>query len=136
MDIFPFIGTVQKAKTEKLLLYRDILLQGGTPVFSAGEPVMVEGKEAVLSYAVRALRTRRGRYPYFSKQYGSDLENFLGTGWSAETKEAECIRGVRECLMQSPYIEAVENAELTFADGILHISVHIRTVYGDGDIYV
>ena len=133
--VFPFMMKDSTAK-EALPLYKDILFRDGAPVFRRGVPVMVEGKEAVLSYAERALKTRRGKYPYFSKKYGSDLELFLGTGWSENAKKAECIRGVRECLGASPYIVAAENIEVTFLDGILAVRLSLKTIYGDGEIYV
>ena len=135
MDAFPFMNARRAAKVA-LPLYKDVKMKDGIPVFIRGEPVMASGKEAVLSYAVRALKTRRGRYPYFSRKYGSDFEMFLGTGWSEDAKKAECIRGIRECLAESPYIETAENITIAFNDGVLHAALTLKTIYGEGEIYV
>lgn len=135
MDMFPFIDA-KSADKKALPLYKDIRMENGVPVFIRGEPVMTEGKAAVLSYAMRALKTRRGRYPYFSQRYGSDLEMFLGTGWSEDAKKAECVRGIQECLAECPYIKGTENIDITFSDGVLHAGLTLKTIYGDGEIYV
>lgn len=100
------------------------------PVFAQGKPVIVTGQEAVAVWAWHALHTVRGRHEMYSDGYGSDIENLIGTGWSSELKAAEARQYVTECLLASPYIRALRDMQITFADDRLTVSCAIESIYG------
>ena len=108
----------------------------GIPIFRAGRPVLVSGLEAVKVWAYKALRTARRRYPIYPRAYGCGAWQLIGQPYTAALKTSEAQRMVRECLMFSPYIRAVENISVTFDDGTLGISCEVRTIYGEAEIHV
>lgn len=137
-ELFPAIELTEEETAEtELPMYTDVAWDyvRNCPVFALGDPVMVEGLEAVKSWAYNALQTVRGRYPIFTDQYGSDFEEIIGKAFTQDLKEAECRRYAAEALMVSPYILSVEIADVTFdMDGTLRITGSIQTVYGEEEI--
>lgn len=106
------------------------------PVFARGEPVLVTGGEAVLVWAWNALQTARGRFEMYTLNYGSDVENLIGTSWSNELKAAEARQYVEDCLLASPYIRAVRDVDIQFAGAALTIACRIETIYGEDTLEV
>lgn len=90
----------------------------------------VQGKEAVKVWCWNALKTARGRYRIFSRDFGSDLEKLIGKNYLETTKKAEAKRYVRDCLMVSRYVTSVENIQVAFEDDDLQIDCTVNTVYG------
>jgi hypothetical protein len=123
----------EETSEQVLPTYRDIAwdYDKNAPIFANGEPRMVEGIEAVKSWAYNALQIERQRYPIYSDQYGSDFEELLGQSFTQELKEAEAKRYLEECLLQSPYITAVKVTEVSFEDGKLLLRAELTTIYGD-----
>lgn len=140
-DIFPFLQpdlyTDQTETTDEV--YRDIKWDyaGDKPVFSStGEPVIVEGLPAVMSWAWRALHTERFLSEIYSADYGNEIMNLAGQQWIREVKEAEAVRYVRECLQQHPNISDIENGVANFADGVLILSCSVISDYGQSQLEV
>lgn len=133
--LFPAVQRAEAtASAAELPFYRDIAWDyaSDAPILSLGQPVIVEGKEAVKSWAFRALSAVRGRFPIFTDQYGSDFEEIIGKAFTPELKEAECKRYCSETLLYSPYITAADVTEVDFEKGgRLTIRVKIQTVYGE-----
>lgn len=130
--IFPFVQPEPIETVDTLPTARECAWDfvTDTAIFAQGEPVFVERGEAVLVWAWHALHTPRWRYEIHSGDYGSDIENLIGTNWSAELKQAEARCYVEECLLASPYITGVRVATLTFDAGRLTASIEITSVYG------
>lgn len=138
-SLFPAVQPVASvAQPAALPMCREVKwdFEAGRPVFRAGEPVIVEGAEAVLTWALHALRAPRYRHEIFSWAYGCELENLIGQPYTEELKQAEGRRYVREALAVSPYITGVEGITLEFADGRLSMECRIETVYGEVRAYV
>lgn len=134
MSIFPSVSSYgQNTRSSALPLCKDWKwdFDRDLPVFKHGEPVTVEGKEAVKVWCWNALKTVRARYRIFSRDYGSDLEKLIGRNYLETTKKAEAARYVRDCLMVSRYVTSVERITVTFKDDDLTISCIVHTVYGD-----
>lgn len=131
-SIFPGVQPVLSVQTEPLPMAREVKWDylHDRPVLKNGEPVLVEGVEAVKVWAWNALYTVRFRYLIYPWEYGDELETLIGQSYIEETKRAEAVRYVRECLLQSPYITAVRNVQVSFQNDDLSISCEMDTVYG------
>jgi len=142
MSIFPFIQpqayTEIPAAEEPLPLYRDIEwnFERNKPVFVRGEPVIVSGLSAVMSWAWRALHQERFVNEIYTWNYGNELLTMIGQQWLQETKLAEAVRYIRECLMVSPYIKGVNDIRASFEDGLVTIACRVVTVYGEQGLEV
>lgn len=130
--LFPIIQPRLAESRAELPMLREIKIDfaTGRAVFRRGAPVIVEGAEAVLSWAWLALHTVRFRYPIFRRAYGCELENLIGQPYTEALKQAEARRYVSECLTASPYITSVDDITVGFADGRLSVSCALSTVYG------
>lgn len=72
-----------------------------------GEPLRIEGAEAIVGWAISALNTPKDKYAIFSSGFGSDLQNLLGQPLSDTVLFAEAARTVTECLLEHPRITKV-----------------------------
>ena len=136
MTIFPMIQP-QIAEARQLPLCRDVLWDAakGIPVFQAGEPVIVQGAQAVASWIWRALRVCRYRHELYTWDYGSELEGLIGQAYTAALKQAEARRYVEEALAVNPYIQAVRQIQTEFDEaGRVLIRGTVDTVYGPIEI--
>lgn len=134
--IFPALPSVSPSAA--LPVPQDVAwdFAAGIPIFRAGMPVMVSGQEALKVWVYKALRTARRRYPIYSRAYGCGAWQLVGKPYTEQLKRSEAQRLVRECLLRSPYIRAVENIEVTFSDGTLDISCDVKTIYGEVTVHV
>lgn len=133
MNIFPMVQPdTAGVKASELPLFKEVKWDYGRdcPVYEKGQPVIITGADAVAVWAWNALYTVRGRHPIFSRNYGNDVEKLIGQPYIAETKKAEAIRYIRECLECSPYIKAVTDIQVSFKDGDLFISADMESIYG------
>lgn len=139
MSLFPMIQPQAAPEIETSLpLYREVAwdYEKNEPIWQNGEPVIVEGKEAVLVWAWNALHTERFRYEVYSWQYGNETDALIGQSFSDDLKRAEAMRYTRECLLVNPYITDIKNLAVSFSGNTLKISGQIMTVYGEGEINV
>ena len=135
MSIFPLIDP---SKTEEgggrdFPLYREAAwdFERDIPIFRGGEPVAVEGRDALKVWIWRVLRTPRFKYEIYTWAYGSEFESLLGQACSDAVKTAEAPRYLRECLLVNPYITAVKDIAVSFEAGQLNVTGTAETVYGE-----
>ena len=71
------------------------------------------------------------RYRYFicSWEYGSEIEELYGKGYSAEHLESEISRMIEECLLVNEYIESVAVENATYKLGRVSATVIVTTIY-------
>lgn len=135
MSIFPMIdpGAVDVSGGQALPLYRETAwdFERDVPIFRGGEPVVVEGKEALRVWIWRALRTPRFKYEIYTWAYGSEFESLLGQAYSDAVKTAEAPRYLRECLLVNPYLTAVKDVSVSFEEGRLSVACTAVTIYGE-----
>ena len=137
-QLFPiFAGTASTAPAQ-LPLYTDVAMdyEKGIPLFSGGEPVVVTGLEAVKSWAWRAIKTARYIYSCYTWDYGCELETLVGQPYRQDTRRSEAVRYVEEALTVCPYITSATARVARFEGSTLTVSVRMRTVYGEADLYV
>lgn len=139
MSIFPMISPPadQEAQAQALPLCKEAAwdFERDAPIFRGGEPVVVEGKEALKVWIWRALRTPRFRYEIYTWAYGSEFESLLGQAYSDSVKTAEAPRYLRECLIINPYIKAVKDITVTFEAARLTVTGTAVTIYGEVDFH-
>ena len=138
-SIFPFTNPRAYASTPStdLPLYYDVgwdyANDGyGAPQFGVGDPVVVSGLPAVMSWAWRALYTERFLNEVYSWNYGNEMMTVVGEPWDPGVKTAELSRYATECLTVSPYITGVYDFAVTFSGTRVTINSRVETVYGSG----
>lgn len=135
MNIFPSIdpGDAGSSTAQQLPLYREVAwdFERNVPLFLAGEPAVVEGKEALKVWIWKTLHTERYRWDIYTWDYGSELENLIGWGYREDVKAAEASRCLRECLLTSPYITEVKNISMEFSGAKLAVQATVVTIYGE-----
>lgn len=136
-QLFPVVQPeAAGVEPEALPLAREVKwdIKQKRPVFSRGEPVLVEEADAVLTWAWHALQTPRFRHEIYTWDYGSELDSLIGQPYTEALKRAEAQRYVREALTPNPYITGVEDITVSFAEGVLTIQCRVRTIYGDVEV--
>lgn len=138
MSLFPIIQPEAVATKTELPMYREIAwdFENNRPIYKNGNPVILEGKDAVSVWVWNALHTERFRYEIFTWDYGNEADSLVGQNFSDELKQSEAARYVRECLMVNPYITDVNNIAVVFTDGLLSITGTLTTIYGEAVINV
>lgn len=136
--IFPIVQPEAEETARELPMAREIKwdFAAGVPVFSAGEPVVVTGAEAVKVWCWLALKTPRFRYDVYSWDYGCEAEDLIGQAFTADVKRSEAIRCVREALMVSPYITGVGEIAVDFEGDRLTVQCSVSTIYGEVELNV
>ena len=139
MSIFPMIQPTADGtgEAQALPLAQEVAwdYENDVPIYRRGEPVTVTGKEAVKVWIWNAIHTERYRYEIYSWAYGSEFHSLMGQAYTPNLKTAEAPRYLRECLLINPYITAVNNITVEFADARLTVSGTAVTVYGEVPIY-
>lgn len=138
--MFPFLDYKenQSSNNENYPDYTEIMwnTQTNTGVFdNSGNPVLVTGVDAIISWCFRALLSERFLYEIFSKDYGSEIDSLINTKYN-ELAKAEASRYIKECLIINPYIKDIYNIEVDFSESELIIKADIDTVYGNIELKV
>ena len=139
--IFPAVQPeAEVTNPDSLPLCREVAwdFERGCPIFSGGHPVEVTGTEAVRVWAWKALMTPRFRHDIYSWDYGCEAESLIGKPFTAEVKENEAIRCVREALMPNPYITDTLKviADFALSGTGLTIRCAVSTIYGEVEVNV
>ena len=138
MSLFPFFGdaAVETAVTESLPLYREVAwdFENNIPILEKGDFKIVEGNEAIKTWAFKAMMTERFRYEIYSWGYGSELDSLIGQSYSPNLTKAESIRFIKETLLVNPYIINVSTVEVSFDSGKLSITAKLETIYGETEV--
>lgn len=135
--LFPAIQAETPTQETTLPLCREIAwdFAANAPVYQDGKPLEVTGLEAVKVWIWKALHTERYRWDAYTWDYGNELTGLIGSDLSEELKQAEAVRYVREALEICLYVERVEQTDVTFGDGSMHITCRVQTEYGEVDVH-
>lgn len=136
-DIFPFFGDVKTSEQEyQLPIYREVRwdFENNKPFLLNGEFVFVTGNEAIKTWIFKALQVKRYEKMIYTFDYGQEIQEIIGKGYSKVLINAEITRLIKECLLINPYIKSIDNIKITFKNSTLFISADISTVYGEFDI--
>jgi hypothetical protein len=142
-SIFPFMDPqevpVEEAETE-LLMAREWAWDFEKMDFKLkdGEMYQVEGKEAVKIWLWKLFMTARYRQVIFDWDYGHELENLIGQGYTQGYLNSEAERYVREAIEYNlkDYVTDVRNVNVSFDEGTLTIEFTAITPYGEVEVRV
>ena len=130
-ELFPAVQPeAEPSAQEELPLCRE------RPIYSAGVPVEVTGAEAVRVWVWKALKTARCRYDIYTWDFGCEAENLVGRPFTAQVKESEAARYIREALEPNPYITGVRQADVSFQGDRLDVTCRVETIYGEVEVHV
>lgn len=93
---------------------------------------IVEGDEALKVWIYKTIKIARYRYPIFSTDYGTEIEELIGSKYTKGYTESEVKRYVKEALMVNEYIRNVNILASNFKDDELELHLKIDTVYNEG----
>ena len=136
-DLFPIIQPeAEPTVQEKLPLCREVAgdFARGIPIYAGGRPVEVTGLEAVTVWIWKALKTARFHHDIYTWDYGCEAESLIGKAFTAQVKESEAVRYVREALAPNPYITDVRQVDVSFQGTKLTISCQVSTIYGEAEV--
>ena len=136
-DLFPIIQPeAEPTVQEKLPLCREVAwdFARGIPIYAGGRPVEVTGLEAVTVWIWKALKTARFHHDIYTWGYGCEAESLIGKAFTAQVKESEAVRYVREALAPNPYITDVRQVDVSFQGTKLTISCQVSTSYGEAEV--
>lgn len=139
MSLFPFIGTESteiENKNENLPLYREVAwdFKENKPIIENGDFKIVEENEAIKVWIYKALLTQRYQHQIYSWDYGSELIELVGRGYSPSLTKEEAKRYVKEALIVNPYIIDVTVDDVLFSDSLLEIKLKVETIYGESEV--
>lgn len=92
---------------------------------------IVEGIEAVKVWCYIALQVARYRYFICSWEYGSEIEDLFGKGYSADHLKSEISRMTEECLLTNENIESVRITNETYRNGRFSANINVTTIFGE-----
>ena len=90
--------------------------------------------EAVTVWIWKALKTARFHHDIYTWDYGCEAESLIGKAFTAQVKESEAVRYVREALAPNPYITDVRQVDVSFQGTKLTISCQVSTIYGEAEV--
>ena len=133
--IFPDWGaqTAETVGTE-LPLYTEWAVDwdGGAFALRDGKPYTVTGDEALRIWVRYALDPGNVRFLYTAHlpQYGNQLAERMAEQAGRDIQESLLRREIRETLLVSPYITAVDGFAFTYQGSRLTARFRVHTVYG------
>lgn len=97
-----------------------------------GRMYLVEENEAIKIWLWKLFNTVRFRYLIFDWDYGHELENLIGQGYTEGYLNSEAERYVREAIEYNleDYITDIREVEVIFDKGNLKIEFVVETIYG------
>lgn len=92
---------------------------------------MVDGKDALKQFVVKAILTCRARHRIYSDGYGCEIEDLIGSDVTEAFIQAEIPRMVREALIYDDRIDDVTNIRVTRQADAIYIVATVESIYGD-----
>ena len=140
-SIFPFIDPQEvEIEESELPLAREWAWDFENNDFKLkdGKMYLVEGKEAVKIWLWKLFMTTRYREVIFNWDYGHELENLIGQGYTQGYLNSEAERYVREAIEYNlkDYVTDVRNVNVSFDEGTLTIEFIAVTPYGEVEVRV
>lgn len=106
--------------------------------FSTGELTgrIISGLPAIIQWIRLTLGTERYYYNQFSWDYGSELTNLIGQGYSQEYVESEVIRMISDALSENDNIDSLSDFKVETSGDRITAEFTVNTVYGNEEVTV
>lgn len=131
--IFPDWGTLppEAEQAAPLLTEWAVDWERGSFAPRGGRFYTVSGLEALKIWVARALRpeSRRFLYTAWSWDYGNELEELLGGCVDQGILESRLRQYIREALLVSPYISAVDGFSFSRKGSVVTADFTVHSVY-------
>ena len=131
--IFPDWGTAPKNEGAALPLYTEWAVDWEQGCFALrnGAPYLVTGTEALKIWVRCALHAESVRYlcSAHSADYGNQLAKMMGESMDRGLLENRMRREIRETLLVSPYITAVDGFAFDRKGACLTVRFTVHTLY-------
>jgi hypothetical protein len=105
-------------------------------ILENGKIKILEGKEALKVWIIKALRTPRFKYMAYSWDYGQEFDELVSNNYSIELLQSEVERLIKEALEINKYIKNIRNCNAKKEKDIVYASFTVITIYGEIDINV
>lgn len=94
---------------------------------------ILEGTEAILTWIIFTLKSKRYEHEIYSWEYGEEFSEMIGNSYEPDLLQSEAKRMVEEALLVNEHITAINNFEAEQIKDKLHISFSVETDQGDTD---
>lgn len=137
MSIFPFINTEtddQIEQPEELPVFCEYaydfknnrLLKNDD-----GMTYLIYGADALKIWIYKALKTERYRYLAYTDDFGSEIDDLIGSSRTMEVLKLELQRVIIEALIYNPYILEVRDFMFEKNGSGLCVKFTVSTIYSD-----
>jgi len=92
---------------------------------------IIDGKEAIQQFIVKAIRTARSRFLIYDDQYGCEIEDLIGADVTRELLDEEIPRVIREALIYDDRIDDVDNFSVTHSSDAVVIKFDVTLTNGE-----
>lgn len=138
-SIFPFMDPRELIEeTEEIPVAREWAWDFNLGDFKTrnGKMYQVEKKDALKIWLWKLFKTHRFREIVYNWEYGHELEELIGKGYTAGYLNSEAERYVKETIEYNlgDYITRIENFEIDFKKSVLTIKFRAVTIYGDLEV--
>ena len=95
---------------------------------------IIEGTDAIVTWAVLALRSDRYNHTVYSWDFGEEFSAMIGNSYEPDLLQAEVQRMVEECLMVNEHITGIKDLTAEQKDDTLYIKFTMVTDQGDAEV--
>lgn len=88
---------------------------------------LIDGEEALRQFIIKAIRTARFRFLIYDNQYGSELEELIGSDVSLELLQTEIPRVITDALIYDDRVADVVDFEIVRESDRLFVSFRVVT---------
>jgi hypothetical protein len=134
MSLFPFVSEEDvKLSTPEVTAssIREYEIDFKTGRFTGG---IVEGVDAIATWAYLAIKATRYRWPIYSWNYGEEYTSLLGQSYSDEYLHSEVKRYLEECLFENEHITGIENLIVSREKDLLSVRFTLVTDVGSKEV--
>ena len=113
MGLFPedfYNNRIDNVKETEIPLLKDYAIDldtGETILNEKGQPIIVNGIDAVIAQAYRKTHTDKGKYIIYSNNYGNDFKKLVGK--SKSYGDAFAYKMLVDCLVDNKYVTGISN---------------------------
>ena len=105
----------------------------GEFVIKNGNPVVLTGKDALVMWIEKLLKTQLNRYkPYLNTRYGVNVGDLIiGNTYNIDFTESELKRELELALLQHKDINSVTSFSVERKGAVLNVTMKLDTAYGE-----